>query len=226
MRKKLERWDAMLLLAQLDRETNGDHEAIDLVSTLLVKSIREYHHEIIPIDPVIDAKELSDIPETAKNWAMTTHYSGVSNRSLAMELEERGHHVQIVGEEPIVVPRMCNKDIDLGTIGFHGAEVTGFWRETDHVRLHLKGVLVDGSVSNLSLTVAYPKIRVTSDGTKSSGDLMEQEFGEVLSLELDGARLSIIVEWHGFSPRVTKTRVYEIIGDEISLQVEQGDSSG
>jgi len=103
-------------------------------------------------------------------------------------------------------------------MGFHEATVVRFYRYDAAIELELEDVLVDGEKSRVVLTVS-PASSVMVDGDLSNAPLMAADDGEILTLEISGDVLSLIIEWNDFSRRKSFTKSYRVSGGEIAVSV-------
>lgn len=103
-------------------------------------------------------------------------------------------------------------------MSFHEATVTRFCRYDVTLELELDDVLVDGVKSRVLLKLS-PVVCMTIDGQLSDQHLMEQDDGEVLSLDMSEDGVSAVIEWNDFSQGKSVTKVYQISGGSVSVSV-------
>lgn len=103
-------------------------------------------------------------------------------------------------------------------MGFHEATVVRFCRYDAVVELELEDVLVDGQKSQVTLMVSQVS-SVMIDGDLSNAPLMDADDGEILTLEMSGNTLSLIIEWRDFSRRKSFTKSYRVLGDKVSVSM-------
>lgn len=106
-------------------------------------------------------------------------------------------------------------------LSFHEAEIVDFYKKDDLITLSLQGVLVGGAKRPVVMSVSsVVKVLVNGQPLAQSCSLMENDFGEILTLDYSKRALSALVEWHNFGKGTSETKDYEITGERVFMAVD------
>jgi hypothetical protein len=104
-------------------------------------------------------------------------------------------------------------------IWFHEADLIGVQQETDGtICLLLEGAHADDQIRNAAVRLGNVR-QILLDGSPVDTIIMEQDDGEVLTLEKTTDFVRLIIEWMDYKHHQTTTRSYCITCDSMLVEL-------
>jgi hypothetical protein len=100
---------------------------------------------------------------------------------------------------------------------FHEATASAFFREADTVHLHLDDVKCGDRLCSAAIAISGIR-RIRIDNEEADVVTMEEQDGEILTLEIGENHLYAIIQWNDFVGHRSATLAYRIEGAATAIQ--------
>ena len=109
--------------------------------------------------------------------------------------------------------------VDLEHISFHDSGLTAISREGQTVFLSLENVYIDGDLLSVNVTIKGVE-KLCRNDTPLNELSMETDNGEVIQLGKEEKCISLLLEWHKYSPSSHEAIVYDFYGADVDMQAK------